>query len=113
TGSDDSTDLGSTDLEGINSRSITRGVATGSRDRFKHLVEDKEPSAKGLIEGFGHDRHCQPANLDVHLQGSDPLAVAGYLEIHVAIMILGSGNICQNGILVAFLHQAHGDSCHR
>src|SRR6185503_16631824 len=111
TGPDDITDLVSTDLEGINSRSITGGVATGSRDRFKHLVEDKEPSAKCLIEGFGHDSHGQPANLDVHLQGSDSIASAGYLEIHVTIMILGTSNICQNGVLVAFFHQAHSDSC--
>ena len=53
------------------------------------------------------------ADLDVHLQAGDSLLGAGNLEIHVAVMIFGAGDIGQDGVLIAFLHQAHGDAGHR
>ena len=53
------------------------------------------------------------ADLDVHLQGGDALARAGHLEVHVAVMVFGAGDVGQDGVLLAFLHQAHGDAGHR
>ena len=51
-------------------------------------------------------------HLDIHLQSRDAFACAGDLEIHVAVMILGAGDIGQDGVVVALLHQAHGDAAH-
>jgi len=45
-------------------------------------------------------------HLDIHLQASDAIAGTGNFEIHVAVMIFGSGYIGENGVIVAFLHQA-------
>ena len=52
-------------------------------------------------------------DLDVHLQGGDAVRGAGDLEVHVAVVIFGARDVGQNGVIVAFLHQAHRDARHR
>ncbi len=42
-------------------------------------------------------------DLDVHLQRGDALARAGNLEVHVAVVVFGTGDVGQDGVLVAFL----------
>ncbi len=46
-------------------------------------------------------------------RAGDALARAGDLEVHVAVMIFGAGDVGEDGVVVAFLHQAHGDAGHR
>ena len=40
----------------------------------------------------------------------DAVARAGDLEVHVAVVIFGAGDVGEDGVLVAFLHQAHRDA---
>ena len=42
-----------------------------------------------------------------------PSLRAGDLEVHVAVVIFGAGDVGEDGVLVAFLHQAHGNAGHR
>ncbi len=42
----------------------------------------------------------------------DAFARAGHFEIHVAVMVFGAGDVGQDGVLVALLHQAHGHAAH-
>ena len=39
-----------------------------------------------------------------------PCARPGDLEIHVAVVIFGAGDVGQDGVILAFQHQTHGDA---
>ena len=39
-----------------------------------------------------------------------PVPRAGHLEVHVAVVIFGAGDVGEDGVLLAFDHQAHRDS---
>jgi hypothetical protein len=54
-----------------------------------------------------------PADLDVHLQRGDSLARSGHLEVHIAVVVFGAGNVGEDGVIVALLHQAHRHAGHR
>ena len=55
------------------------------------------------------------ADLDVHLQRGDAVGGAGDLEVHVAVVVLGAGDVGEHGVLAGLLvhHQAHRDAGHR
>ena len=42
-----------------------------------------------------------PRDLDVHLQRGDAGARAGDLEVHVAVVVFGAGDVGEDGVLVA------------
>jgi len=46
------------------------------------------------------------------LIGRNVVARGGHLEIHIAVMILGARDIGEHGVVVALLHQPHGDAAH-
>jgi hypothetical protein len=54
-----------------------------------------------------------PVDLDVHLQRGDAVFGTGDLEVHVAQVIFVTENVGQDGELVAFLDEAHGDTGNR
>ena len=84
-----------------------------SRQHSFHLLQDVHPSPLRLRQRLAHDLGCDAGHLDIHLQGGNSLARSGDFEIHVAVMIFGPGNVAQDRVLVAFLHQSHGHACHR
>ncbi len=49
-------------------------------------------------------------DLDVHLQGGDAVLGSRDFEIHVAVVVLGAGDVGEHGVIFAFEHQAHGDA---
>ena len=49
-------------------------------------------------------------DLDIHLQARDALARAGDLEVHVAVVVFGARDVGEDGVVVAFQHQAHRDA---
>ena len=69
-----------------------------------------QAAALGLGERLAHDLRGDAHDLDVHLQRGDALARAGDLEVHVAVVVLGAGDVGEDGVLVAFLHEAHRDA---
>ena len=77
-----------------------------------HLVEKEETTALGLFHRLLQDFAGEAADLDVHLQSGDALAGSGNLEVHVAVVIFSAGNVGEDGVVVAFLHQAHGHAGH-
>ena len=62
-------------------------------ERFAHLVEDVQPAAARLVERLAHHLGGDAADLDVHLQRGDAVGRAGDLEVHVAVVILGAGDV--------------------
>ena len=111
-GSDDVANLVGRNLERVNTRRVLGDVRRSAFLRGVHLVENEEPSAARLFERFRHDRGGDVRHLDIHLESRDAVARAGDLEIHVAVVIFGARDVGQNGVLVAFLHQAHRDAAH-
>ena len=75
-----------------------------------HLVEQEETAAACLLHGLLEDLAGKAADLDVHLQGGDAVAGSGHLEVHVAVVVFGAGDVSEDGVIVALLDQAHGDS---
>src|SRR5882724_7055304 len=64
-----------------------------------------------LVHGFTHDLRRDALDLDVHLQGGDALAGTGHFEVHVAVVIFGASDVSENGVSIAFLDEAHGNTC--
>ena len=81
-----------------------------SGQHFIHLAKDEQASALRLGQGFAHDLRGDAADLDIHLQRGDALFGPCDLEVHIAVVIFGAGNIRQDGIIIAFLYQAHRDA---
>ena len=100
-------------VQGEDARSVLREVLAGFGQHGDHLVEDEQAAAARLFERFLHDGGGDVRHLDVHLQGGDAFLGAGDLEVHVAVVIFGAGDVGEDGVVVAFLHQAHGDARHR
>ena len=65
----------------------------------------------GLFQSHLHDLLVDALDLDVHLQGGNPLGRTGDLEVHVAKVIFVTQDIGEHGKLVAVLDQAHGNTC--
>ena len=59
-----------------------------------------------------HDFLADAFNLDVHLQSGHAVIGTGNLEVHIAEVVFVAENIGQNGKLIAFLDQAHGNTGH-
>ena len=81
-------------------------------ERLVHLAEDVQPAAARLLERLPHHLGGDAGDLDVHLQRGDAVGGAGDLEVHVAVVILGAGDVAEDGVLARLLvhHQAHRDA---
>ncbi len=112
-GSDEFADFVGRDLGGVDARSVLRKFGARLVDGGNHGVEDFKTAFASLLESFFHDLGGDVGNLDVHLQGSDAMLGARHFEVHVAVVIFGAGDVGENRILVAFHHQAHGDTGYR
>src|SRR5216683_1225227 len=93
----------------------TRGVRgnRGARlaERFLHGVENLEAGFFRLREGFAHHPDGDAKDLDVHLQRGDTRASAGDFEVHIAVVVFGSGNVREDGVfLVVTNDEPHGDA---
>ncbi len=87
-------------------------VLASRGDRLAHPVKDEETATLGLCQRLAHDLRRDAADLDVHLKSGDAFLRSGHLEVHVAVMIFCSSNVGKDGVIFAFLHQAHCDSGH-
>src|SRR5260370_613547 len=92
-----------------------RGVGgnRGARlaERLLHGVENLEAGFFRLREGFAHHANGDAQELDVHLQRGDTRASAGDFEVHVAVVVFGSGNVREDGVfLVVTNDEAHSDA---
>ena len=108
--SDEIANLVGRDLDGVDARSELGLLLAGRGDDRVHGVEQEQAAALGLREGFTHDLRRDAHDLDVHLQRGDAVARAGDLEVHVAVVVLGAGDVGEDGVVVAFLHEAHRDA---
>ena len=97
-------------MRGAKAEMFSRDV----RERFVHLVEDVQPAAARLLERLAHHLGGDAADLDVHLQRRDAVGGAGDLEVHVAVVILGAGDVGEHGVLAASSRPSPGPSrCRR
>src|SRR5579859_247540 len=91
-----------------------RGVGGNFRarlaERLLHGVQDLQTGFLRLREGFAHHGDADAENLDVHLERGDSCASARDFEVHVAVVIFGAGDICEDRILLVITNdEAHGD----
>ena len=77
------------------------------------LVQDVQAALAALLKGLGNDIVSQAVDLDVHLDGSDALAGAAHLEVHIAVEILHALNVQHGHPAVALGDQAAGDAGNR
>ena len=103
-------DLGLVDLVGQHPRSELGERFPGAHQRLVHLVQNVQPALAGLLQGGFEDFLVDAADLDVHLEGGDPILGAGDLEIHVSQVVLVAQNVGENGGLVLLLDEPHGDA---
>src|SRR6185437_1700477 len=112
-GSDEIANLVGWNLDGVDARSKLRLLFAGSGDDSVHRVEQREAAVTCLLECLAHDLRRDAHDLDVHLQRGDAFARTGDLEVHVAVVVFGTGDIGQDGVVVAFLHKTHRNACNR
>ncbi len=108
-GADDLTDLVRVDLDGGDPRGVGGEVAARLGEGLLHLPEDVQPPLARLTEGLLEDLAGNAADLDIHLQGGNPVLGAADLEVHVAEVVLHPLDVGEDGELVTLLHQPHGD----
>src|SRR5262249_25908188 len=106
-------DLVDRNLQCVNARSEGGNIFASAADDLLHLVQDEHASTARLFQRLMHDLGGDAHHLDIHLQSGNALAGAGDLEVHIAVMVFGAGNVGEDGVGIFFLHQAHGDSSDR
>ena len=109
-GSDEVADLVGGDLDGVNAGSELRLLFVRAWLHGVHLVKEPELTYASLFERLAHNLGCDAHDLDVHLQRRDALTGSGNLEVHVAVMIFGTCDVGKDGVVIAFLDEAHGDT---
>src|SRR5690606_4658377 len=107
------TDLVGVDLHADHGRRVGGQLLARRRQHFVHLLEDVQTSVMGLVQGQFHDLFGDALDLDVHLQRGNTLLGTGYLEVHIAQVVFVTEDVGQDGKLLAFLHQTHGDTGYR
>src|SRR5262245_947957 len=105
---DDVANLVGVDLHRDDARRVFADLLARLGDDFVHLVEDEHPPLSGLLQSLGQNLGVQSCDLDVHLERRDSLARPGDFEIHIAVMVLGAGDVGQDGVFLVFHHQTHG-----
>src|SRR5690606_6436130 len=101
------------DLHRQHGRGIGRQLAARLGNDLVHLAEDVQTGFQSLAQGDLHDLLGDALDLDVHLQRGDAVGGTGDLEVHVAQVVFVTQDVGQHGELLAFQHQAHGDTGHR
>ena len=95
-------------------RCLIPQIATRLCDRQRHVIQNLQSRQTSLLQSLAHHLKSNALHLDVHLQRSDTLTSASYLEVHVPGMVLSSLDIRQHLRSAArSSDQAHRYSRHR
>src|SRR6266851_808957 len=113
TGPNQVTNLVCWNLNGMNARCKLRLLFARIRDDPIHRIQKEQPALSRLLQSLAHDLRSDAHDLDIHLQRSNSLTRTGNLEVHVAIVIFRAGDVRQDGIVFALLHQTHRNTCDR
>ena len=95
------------DLQRDDSRRIGRRFYTWPSQDALHLLQNVHAPLPGLFQSPRHDFAGHAGDLDVHLDGRDPLRGPRDLEVHVAQMILNAEDVRQNRDVLPFCDQPH------
>src|SRR6266446_2276079 len=99
------------DLQLEEARSVGGNLRASRAQGFFHGVENFKTGFLGLCQRFAHHLDADAEDLDVHLQSGDAVARAGDLEVHVAVVVFGAGDVREDRILVVLTNdEAHGDA---
>ena len=107
---DDQPDLLRRNLDGDDLGREVGDVVARLRNRLVHDSQDVQPAFACLAERLLEDLRAHPFDLDVHLQGGDPVLGSRHLEIHVTQVVFLAEDVAQNDELVPFLDEPHRDS---
>ena len=107
---DDHPDEFGIDLDRRDARCVIGHLRPRLGDRCEHRLEDRDARPLRLLERGAHDLLRHAGDLDVHLQGGDPVPRAGHLEVHVTEVILGTLDVGEDDVVVTLFHEAHRDT---
>src|SRR5829696_2836643 len=110
---DDRTDLLGVDLDRGDPRRVGRQLRARLGDGVLHLAEDRHACVPGLLERAAQDLERDARDLDVHLERGDAFGGAGDLEVHVAEVVLDTGDVGEHHVVLTLLDETHRDSGHR
>src|SRR5882724_8760876 len=98
-------------LNGVEARGVRGNLLAARSQDFFHLAENMQAAGLRLVHGFTHDLRRDALDFDVHLHGRDAFARARDLEVHIAVVIFGASDVGEDGVSIAFLDEAHGNTC--
>jgi len=108
-GADDVADLLAVDHDADDPRGVLGDVLPGTLEGAQHVVQDVDPTLTGLAQRLLHDLAGDALDLEIHLDGGDALLTPGDLEVHVAVVVLFTGDVGEHRGAAAFVaHQTHG-----
>ena len=81
----------------LNPRSMWLKVGTRFLNGFHHFSQNVHSAFARLLESTCHNFVRKPIDLYIHLRSSDSILSPGYLEVHVAKVILIAKDIGKNG----------------
>ena len=110
---DDVADLIRLDVHGDDARSIRRELLSRFVDDLQHLAHDMHPAFMSLFQSLGQDFAAKAFDLDIHLDSRDTFHRTGDFKVHVAQSIFHALDIRQDGEVITFGNQAHGDAGNR
>src|SRR5713226_5068876 len=92
-GTDEVADFVRGDTQLVETRRVSGNFLARGAERLFHGVENLETGFLRLREGFAHHGDADAEDLDVHLERGDACARARDIEVHVAVVVFGAGDI--------------------
>ncbi len=112
-GADDDANLLRLDLERDDTWCVRAHLFTRRGEGLRHLPEDVNTTSASLLQCLEHEIAAQALDLDVHLNGRDPIRGSTDLEVHVAEVVLVTQDIRKHRVTRAIGDETHGDARHR
>ena len=109
-GTDELADLVLRHVDPQDARGVRRHLLARGSDAIDHHVHDLQARVACLVEGAGEDLEVDALDLHIHLQRGHAVAGTRDLEVHVAEVVLHADDVRQDGDIVLFLNQTHGDA---
>ncbi len=110
TGADDCAQFVRVHVQDEHARGVGGEFRAGRRNGLAQDVQNLQAGLAGLLQGLGHNPVGDALDLDVHLQGGDPLLRPGDLEVHIAQVVLHPQDVGQDAVAVPLLDQSHRDA---
>ena len=104
---DESADFLGIDDDADKSRCVFTELGPRTLYTTEHRTQELQTRLTGLFESIPEHVQTHTRDLDVHLECGHAVLCAGHLEVHVAVMVLGTLYVGQDDVLVTFHDKTH------